>query len=212
MMCAPMHSDQCRLRSVCGRQWSARAARFENEVRRVFRLSSLAVAGLAGLLLSGCYAGGGPKHSVDGGGGPASLTGAPAVSYTIPRIDGKMDSLGAHKGSVVLMNFWATWCPPCKEEMPALEQLYRREGSRGLVILGIDQGESTATAGAFAHEHGVTFPILVDADQQYASTYVSIGLPTTVLVGRDGHVVKGIDGAQTLAQFEALVEPLLAVK
>jgi len=113
---------------------------------------------------------------------------------------------------VVLMNFWATWCPPCKEEMPALEQLYRKERARGLVVLGIDQGESVATAGKFASEHGVTFPILVDADQQYASSYVSIGLPTTVIVGRDGHVVKGIDGAQTLAQFEALITPLLAAK
>jgi peroxiredoxin len=127
-------------------------------------------------------------------------------------VTGGLDSVSAHKGSIVLMNFWATWCPPCQEEMPALEQLYRRDAERGLVILGIDQGESSLTAAKFARDHGVTFPILVDADQQYASSYVSIGLPTTVIVGRDGHVVKGIDGAQTLAQFQALVEPLLAVK
>jgi peroxiredoxin len=140
------------------------------------------------------------------------LAGAPAVSYTIPKIGGGSDSLAAHRGSIVLMNFWATWCPPCKEEMPALEQLYRENRARGLVILGIDQGESAATAGAFAREHGVTFPILVDADQQYASSYVSVGLPTTVLVGRDGHVIRGIDGAQTIDQFRAIVGPLLAAK
>ncbi len=164
------------------------------------------------MVLSACYSGGGPKHSVDGGGGPAMLAGAPAVSYTIPKIGGGSDSLAAHRGSIVLMNFWATWCPPCKEEMPALEQLYRENRARGLVILGIDQGESAATAGAFAREHGVTFPILVDADQQYASSYVSVGLPTTVLVGRDGHVIRGIDGAQTIDQFRAIVGPLLAAK
>ena len=140
------------------------------------------------------------------------LAGAPAVSYTIPKLGGGNDSLAAHRGAVVLMNFWATWCPPCKEEMPALETLYRADRARGLVVLGIDQGESAATAGAFARAHGVTFPILVDADQQYASSYVSIGLPTTVIVGRNGHVVKGIDGAQTLGQFEAIVGPLLAAK
>jgi peroxiredoxin len=173
---------------------------------------SVAGAVLIGMLVSGCYSGGGPAHSVDGGGGPAMLAGAPAVSYTIPRVGGGTDSLASHRGSIVLMNFWATWCPPCKEEMPALETLYRAERSRGLVVLGIDQGESNATAGAFARAHGVTFPILVDGDQQYASSYVSIGLPTTVIVGRDGHVVKGIDGAQTLAQFQALVGPLLAAK
>jgi peroxiredoxin len=94
--------------------------------------------------------------------------------------------------------------------MPALERVYRADRSRGLVILGIDQGETAATAGAFARSHGVTFPILVDQDQQYASSYVSIGLPTTVIVGRDGHVVRGIDGAQTFEQFQAAVGPLLA--
>jgi peroxiredoxin len=173
---------------------------------------SIVAAVLAGMLVSGCYSGGGPAHSVDGGGGPAMLAGAPAVSYAIPRVGGGSDSLAAHRGSIVVMNFWATWCPPCKEEMPALESLYRSERGRGLVVLGIDQGESAATAGAFAKAHGVTFPILVDADQQYASSYVSVGLPTTVIVGRNGHVVRGIDGAQTLQQFHALVGPLLAAK
>ena len=143
----------------------------------------------------------------NGGGGFA-----PAISYAIPRIGGGTDSVAAHRGSIVLMNFWATWCPPCQEEMPALETLYRSDRARGLIVLGIDQGESAAKAAAFAKAHGVTFPILVDADQQYATSYVSVGLPTTVVVGRDGHVVKGIDGAQTLAQFQALVGPLLAAK
>jgi peroxiredoxin len=178
----------------------------------VIRKSAAAAALFVAMALAGCYSGGGPKHSVDGGGGPAMLAGAPAVSYTIPRVGGGTDSVAAHHGSIVLMNFWATWCPPCKEEMPALESLYRSERSHGLVVLGIDQGESSATAGKFATAHGVTFPILVDEDQQYASSYVSIGLPTTVIVGRDGHVVRGIDGAQTLAQFQALVGPLLAAK
>jgi peroxiredoxin len=178
----------------------------------VLRKTSIAASILLGLLVSGCYSGGGPKHSVDGGGGPSMLAGAPAVSYTIPRVGGGTDSLASHRGSIVVMNFWATWCPPCQEEMPALETLYRRERSHGLVVLGIDQGETLDKAGAFAKAHGVTFPILVDADQEYASSYVSIGLPTTVIVGRDGHVIKGIDGAQTLSQFQGLVGPLLAAR
>jgi peroxiredoxin len=164
------------------------------------------------MVLSACYSGGGPKHRVDFSAGPAMLAGAPAVSFDVARVGGGTDSLAAHRGKIVLMNFWATWCPPCKEEMPALEQLYRADRARGLVVLGIDQGESAATAGAFARAHGVTFPILVDEDQQYASSYVSVGLPTSVIVGRDGHVVRGIDGAQTLAQFQAAVGPLLAAK
>lgn len=132
------------------------------------------------------------------------------MSFEVRRPDGARDSLARYRGSVVLMNFWATWCPPCKEEMPVLERLYRENRGRGLVVLGIDQGESAATAGTFAREHGITFPILLDEDQKYASSYVSIGLPTTVIVGRDGRVVKGIDGAQTLEQFRAALAPALA--
>lgn len=134
------------------------------------------------------------------------------MSFDLPRLGGGTDAVARHRGSVVLMNFWATWCPPCKEEMPALEQLARQERGRGLVVLGIDQGESADAARAFVRAHGITFPILLDADQKYASSYVSIGLPTSVIVGRDGHVVRGIDGAQTLAQFRTALAPALAAR
>lgn len=169
------------------------------------------VAGAIILILSGsaCYSGGGPARNIDGNGGPGGLAGAPAVSYDVKRTDGTPDSLARYRGSVVVMNLWATWCPPCKEEMPALEKLYRANKKRGLVVIGIDQGEGAAQAAAFAREHGITFPILVDDQQQYASSYRSVGLPTTVIVDRSGHVVRGIDGAQTLAQFEAAVAPVL---
>ena len=184
-----------------------------NESKRVFRVPVIVVSLVAFAALAGCYSGGGPKRSLDGsGGGPGTLGGAPAVSYDVKRTDGTIDSLARHRGSVVVMNFWATWCPPCKEEMPALETFSREMRGKGVVVLGIDQGESAATAGAFARAHGVTFPILLDEEQKYASSYVSIGLPTTVIVGRDGHVVRGIDGAQTLAQFRAAVAPALAAK
>lgn len=189
---------------------SAWATGSRGERRTVFR-SGFGLAALL-LVLTGCYSGGGPKHTVEGNGGPGSLTGAPAVSYDIPRTDGTTDSLAKHRGSVVVMNFWATWCPPCKEEMPALQALYRENRAKGLVVLGIDQGESRARAAAFAKEHGITFPILIDEDQKYASSYVSVGLPTTVIVGRDGHVVRGVDGPQTLVAFRAMVAPLLAAK
>jgi cytochrome c biogenesis protein CcmG/thiol:disulfide interchange protein DsbE len=176
------------------------------------RISSLLAALSVVFLVTGCYGGGGPNHRIDGTGGPGSLTGAPAVSFNVRRLDGTTDSLARHRGSVVLMNFWATWCPPCKEEMPALERLAREERGRGVVVLGIDQGESAEVARSFVRAHGITFPILLDEDQQYASSYVSIGLPTTVIVGRDGRVVKGIDGAQTIEQFRAALAPALAAR
>jgi thiol-disulfide isomerase/thioredoxin len=161
-------------------------------------------------LLVGCYAGGGPKRTIDGGsGGPGSLAGAPAVSYEVKRLDGRSDALARYRGSVVVMNLWATWCPPCREEMPTLQQFYAENKAKGVVVLGVDQGESAQAAGNFARAAGVTFPILLDADQQYGRSYAAIGLPTTVIVDRSGHVVRGIDGQLTLAAMREAVAPVL---
>jgi len=161
---------------------------------------------IVGLLLAGCYSSGGPKRTIEaGGGGPAALAGAPAASYDVKRLDGRTDALGRYRGSVVVMNLWATWCPPCRQEMPDLQRLYRENKAKGVVVLGVDQGESAQAAGAFVREHDVTFPILLDADQQYGRSYAAIGLPTTVIVDRSGHVVRGIDGQLSLAQMRDAV-------
>ncbi|MFN2460216.1 MAG: TlpA disulfide reductase family protein [Candidatus Velthaea sp.] len=161
------------------------------------------------ILLSACYSGGGPKRTVAGTGGPGALAGAPAVSYDVKRLDGRLDSLARYRGSVVVMNLWATWCPPCREEMPDLQRFYNEFKGKGVVVLGVDQGESSATAGTYARKRGVTFPILVDEDQQYGRTYEAVGLPTTVVVDRRGRVVRGIDGQLTLAQMREIVAPAL---
>jgi thiol-disulfide isomerase/thioredoxin len=160
------------------------------------------------LLPAACYSGPDPNQSA-GGGGPAALTGAPAQSFDVSRTDGRTDSLARYRGKVVLMNLWATWCPPCQEEMPALER-FARENAGKVTVIGVDQGEAAAVAADFAKQHGVTFPILVDEKQQYGRAYAAVGLPTTVIVGRDGHVVRGIDGPLTLAQMHDAVATALA--
>lgn len=157
------------------------------------------------------YPGGAPKRP-EVAGGPAMLAGAPATSFPATRIDGAADSLGNYRGKVVLMNLWATWCPPCREEMPALERLYREFGSRGLVVLGIDQGESASAAGAYARKLGITFPVLIDGGQQYGRAYAAQGLPTTIVIDRAGRIVKGVDGAMTLVQMRASILPVLRAK
>jgi thiol-disulfide isomerase/thioredoxin len=102
------------------------------------------------------------------------------------------------------LNLWATCCTPCREEMPALER-FARENAGKVVVLGVDQGESASAAAAYAKERGVTFPILVDEQQQYGRTYAAIGLPTSVIVDRSGHVVQGIDGQMTIEQMRSAV-------
>jgi len=160
------------------------------------------------VFLSACYNAPDPGKS-GGGGGPAALAGAPAQSFDVRRTDGRIDSLARHRGQVVLLNLWTTWCPPCREELPALQR-FARENAGKVVVLAVDQGESASVAEAFARQRGVTFAILVDEQQQYGRAYEGIGLPTSVIVGRDGHVVKGIDGAMTLEQMRAAVAPALA--
>lgn len=157
------------------------------------------------------YLGGGPRRP-DVIGGPSRLAGAPAASFDIVRAGGSADSLARYRGKVVLVNLWATWCPPCREEMPALEKLYRAHAAQGFVVLGIDQGESANVAAAYARKLGVSFPILVDDQQQYGRAYAAQGLPTSVLVDRTGHIVQGIDGEMSLEQMQALVVPVLHAK
>ena len=162
------------------------------------------------VFLSACYNAPDPGKT-GGGGGPGALAGAPAQSFEVRRTDGRIDSLARHRGQVVLVNLWATWCPPCQEEMPALER-FARENAGKVVVLAVDQGESADAAARFGREHGVTFPILVDEQQQYGRAYQGIGLPTSIIVARDGHVVRGIDGAMTIAQMREAVAPALRAR
>jgi cytochrome c biogenesis protein CcmG/thiol:disulfide interchange protein DsbE len=169
----------------------------------------LAVAGFIAVIgIFGSYLGQNPGvlRSISG---PAVLAGTPAVSYPVPRLDGTTDSLDRYRGKVVLINLWATWCAPCRDETPDLERLYNEQRVRGLVVLGIDQGESAAKAGAFANEFGLHYPVLLDQEQLYGRAYRSIGLPTSIIVDRRGRIVRGIDGAMTLAQMREAVAPVL---
>jgi len=149
---------------------------------------------------------GGPAGT---GGGPAMLAGAPAQSYPVKTLGGSTDSLDRYRGHVVLVNLWASWCAPCRSETPALERLYEQERARGLVVLGIDQGESAIAAAGFAKDLKLRYPILLDEDQQYGRAYAAIGLPTSLVVDGSGRIVRGIDGELTLAQMHEAVDPVL---
>ncbi len=143
------------------------------------------------------------------GNGPATLVGTSAPSFPMKRIDRVGDSLERHRGKVVVMNLWASWCPPCRAEMPDLQRLATRYGSRGLVVLGVDEGESLENAASFARSLRITFPILLDPEQQYGRVYSALGLPTTIIVRPNGLIARGIDGALTYEQMQEAIVPLL---
>jgi thiol-disulfide isomerase/thioredoxin len=119
-------------------------------------------------------------------------------------------SLAQYRGKVVLMNLWASWCPPCREEMPDLQRLFRVDVSRGLIVVGVDQGESAQRAQRFAASLEVTYPVWLDDAQDYGRAYAALGLPTTVVVDRSGIIVRAFDGALTYQQMRSAVAPLLS--
>lgn len=152
------------------------------------------------------------RTSSSGNAGPASAVGEPAPILALRNDRGAAVSLAQYRGKIVLLNLWASWCPPCRAEMPDLERLEREFAARGLVVVGVNQGESARQARTFAHSLGVTFPIWIDDEQQFGRIFDAFGLPTTIIVNRNGRVVRGVDGALTLDQMRAAITPLLTFK
>ena len=114
----------------------------------------------------------------------------PAPDFTLSTPSGTSLSLAELRGKVVLLNFWATWCVPCRKEMPAIEALYQRYKDRGLevVAISLDKG-STSVVEAFVKEMGVTYRVALDPSWATARTYGVRGLPATFLLDRTGNVV-----------------------
>jgi peroxiredoxin len=127
--------------------------------------------------------------------GMAKVPGQTAPDFTLPSIDGQQFSLQQYRGKVVFLNFWATWCIPCREEMPALEQLHRKYQSEGLAVLAIDLKESAEQVKAFFQKHTLSFPSFIDHNGSVFRDYLVAGMPTTYLIGRDGQLLaRGIGG------------------
>lgn len=117
------------------------------------------------------------------------VIGRPAPGFQLAALDGRPVSLGDFRGRPVIVNFWATWCEPCKQEMPALQAEAARQPD--LVVLGIDNVESAVKVRPFVDQLGLRFPILLDQDGSVVERYQVTGLPTTFFIDRSG-VLRGI--------------------
>jgi peroxiredoxin len=111
---------------------------------------------------------------------------APTPEFTLPNPDGKKVSLKDFRGKLVFLNFWATWCVPCREEMPAMEKLYQEFKDKNFVILAVNVKDRKPDAVNFAKELKLSYPIVIDADAQVGLLYGAWGLPTTYLIGPKG--------------------------
>ena len=119
----------------------------------------------------------------------------PAPDFTFPGLDGKMVSLSDYKGKVVLLNIWATWCPPCVEEMPSMEKLYQELKDEGFELLAVNVDESGAeTVAPFMEKHKLGFPVLLDPKGDIKNLYLTTGIPESFIIDKDGIVVEKIIG------------------
>jgi thiol-disulfide isomerase/thioredoxin len=131
--------------------------------------------------------------------------------FTLDTLDGGKFKLANQLGKPVIVNFWATWCPPCRAELPAFEEVYRNHRDTGLVIVGVDVAESPDVVAKFVAETGLTFSIALDTGGETTELYRIQGMPTTLFVGRDGKIRDTvIGGPLTKAAIESKVADLLA--
>lgn len=135
--------------------------------------------------------------------------GQPAPDFSLPALSGETVRLSDLKGQVVLVNLWATWCPPCKAEMPAIDAFYRAHQEAGFTALMANVQEDEATVRAFIEANGFTFPILLDSQGELMRRYGVRGLPTTFIVDRSGQIRHLQTGAITQADLETIINPLL---
>jgi len=112
----------------------------------------------------------------------------PAPDFTLKSLSGENLKLSELRGQVVLVNFWASWCGPCRQEMPLLDEMYQRYQKLGFTILGVNVEEDTAAAQAILKDHPVHFPVLFDPQSTASKLYNLNAMPTTVLVDRSGNV------------------------
>src|SRR5439155_11487496 len=123
-----------------------------------------------------------------------ALVGKPAPDFTLPGLDDKPVALADLKGSVVVLDFWATWCGPCVASMPHLDKLYKEESPAGLKLYAINLQEDKVKVHKFTESKQLGLPVLLDSKGEVAKKYLVSGIPQTVVIGKDGLVKKVIVG------------------
>jgi cytochrome c biogenesis protein CcmG, thiol:disulfide interchange protein DsbE len=145
---------------------------------------------------------------------PASAldAGAKMPEIGLTDLSGKTVNVASLAGKVVVIDFWATWCAPCKEELPVLQKLYKKYAAQGLVVVGVSVDKDAANIPSFLKKLGVTFPVVHDANHQVSGRYQPPRMPSSYIVDRKG-IVRYVHGgfrADDAAVFEKQIKELLA--
>jgi peroxiredoxin len=155
-----------------------------------------------------------PKSGTAGQPSKGSSSVPIAVDFDAPQLElkdlqGKTVSLADYQGQVVLVNNWATWCPPCRAEMPTLQAFYQDHHQQNFTIIGIEAGEATPDVDQFVKDHGLTFPIWPDINQKSLLAFRNQNLPNSYVIDRAGKVRLAWTGAISRQMLEEYVTPLL---
>ena len=135
----------------------------------------------------------------------------PSTDFKLDLLGGGSTSLSSYRGSLVLLNFWATWCPPCREEIPSMEKLYTKLKKRGLVLVAVDLSESPEVVKKFVSANRMTYPVLLDSSGDVGALYGTKTIPSTYIIGRDGRILgrtiggRAWDNPETVSLFESLL-------
>ncbi|MCL4464576.1 MAG: TlpA family protein disulfide reductase [Chloroflexi bacterium] len=141
---------------------------------------------------------------------PTALrSGRMATDFTLELYSGGTFHLAEQRGKVVLVNFWASWCPPCKEEAPVLERAWQAYQDQAVVFVGVDVWDTQTDARAFMEEYGITYPNVIDSSGEVAIEYGLTGVPETWVLGREGRLVRRWVGALNDQQIAAFLEEAL---
>jgi peroxiredoxin len=134
------------------------------------------------------------------------VEGSKAPDFTLVGLDGKQHKLSDYKGKTVMVNFWGTWCPPCKDEMPAIQHQFDKLDRQNVEFLALNLGESKITVQSFVDQYKITFPILLDDNEATRKRFGVSQYPTTFFIAPDGKISKIIIGEMT----EAIIEKAIA--
>ena len=157
----------------------------------VNRIQGMVLAALVSVLALGLMVGCSSYNPDKGASGQGSISPVAAPDFVLPRLDGQAVTLGDFRGKSVLLNFWASWCEPCRYEMPFLEEVHQNWQGKGLVLLAVNIAESPQTVEEFMQYFGYSFQVLLDLNGEVASEYnkynaVGRGIPMTFFIDREG--------------------------
>jgi peroxiredoxin len=131
-----------------------------------------------------------------------------AIDFKLKDLNGQELSLSDLKGKKVFLNFWATWCPPCKAEMPEIEKLYQETKDTDLVIVAVEIGEPLDTVKPFIENNKYNFKVLLDPDQSVATKYNITSIPTSYFIDTEGNIVSKHVGGMNIDQMKAYIKTL----